>query len=497
MKTMSASASKKKRKELNEQGLSVKEVALQQEKEKKAKTTRNTIIFIAVILLCVACIIFLLKTLADKKYAPEYDVSKPVATVGDETISVPVYNFFYSMSATNFYNSYSFMIQSGKSFSEQSLGDGTLEDLMINNVKGSLEDVYNIYAKAKEEGYELTDEEKQTIDQAIDTVKEEAKNYGYSNVDHYMSERFGRGCDLDSYEEFLTVYTTYIGFLNKKQTEFTPSAEELSAKYTEDPSAFDFVTFTYATTAAEAEKKDEDDKDSDPVYTDEAKAKAKETAEGYKEEMPEKASTVTYQKTSVESYVTKEIADWLFDSARKEGDAEVFAKDETNTTYYTVRFDGRDDNDYRLANAYVISIAKTTGEVKEGEVSADEKLSKLMDGITAEMSDDEFTKLATDNGLTANKNTYPRTSSIEGLADFLYDGSRKAGDFTKLENDTTYYVVRFVGLEEDTYRDTLIKQSMWNEYLTEISSTNEIQIDEDQLKNANTDLMFTSQSSES
>ena len=213
--------------------------------------------------------------------------------------------------------------------------------------------------------------------------------------------------------------------------------------------------------------------------------------------MPEKASTVTYQKTSVESYVTKEIAEWLFDSARKEGDAEVFAKDETNTTYYTVRFDGRDDNDYRLANAYVISIAKTTGEVKEGEVSADEKLSKLMDGITAEMSDDEFTKLATDNGLTANKNTYPRTSSIEGLADFLYDGSRKAGDFTKLENDTTYYVVRFVGLEEDTYRDTLIKQSMWNEYLTEISSTNEIQIDEDQLKNANTDLMFTSQSSES
>ena len=113
------------------------------------------------------------------------------------------------------------------------------------------------------------------------------------------------------------------------------------------------------------------------------------------------------------------------------------------------------------------------------------------------MSDDEFTKLATDNDLTANKNTYPRTSSIEGLADFLYDGSRKAGDFTKLENDTTYYVVRFVGLEEDTYRDTLIKQSMWNEYLTEISSTNEIQIDEDQLKNANTDLMFTSQSSES
>lgn len=492
---MSASASKKKRKELNEQGLTVKDAALQKEKEKKAKSTRNIIIFVLVVLLSIACIIFLLKALAAKKYAPDYDVSKPVATVGDESISVPVYNYFYSMNASNFYNTYSFMIETDKPFSEQPLGDGTLEDLLIQNAQSSLEDTYNIYAKAKEEGYTLTDEEKASITKALDDAENDAKNYGYSDVDNYLTARFGRGCNEENYEEFLTVYTTYIGYLNKKNTEFDPSAEELNATYTEDPSKFDFVTFTYTTTAAETEKNEDEEEDAEP--TDEAKAKAKETAESYLEEMPEKASTVTYQKSSVESYLTEEIAKWLFEADRKEGDAKVFSRDEKNESYFTVRFDGRDDNNYHLAKAYVISIAKSTAEPKEGELTPEETFNKLYDGMTAEMTDDEFSKLATDLGLTANATTYPRTTTIEGLSDYLYKETRKAGDFTKLETETTYYVVRFVAMEEDIYRDTLVKQSIWNDFLTEISSTNTISVDAEQLKHANTDLTFTSQQSAS
>ena len=456
---MSASASKRKRKELSEQGLAPKDVAQQKAKEKRNKTIRNVCIFALAAIVCLGAIIGLLKYLQNRKYAPDYDVSKPVATIGDESVSVPVYNHFYNMSATNFYNMYSFIVKANVPFSQQSMGDSTLEDLLISNNNNTLQTVYNIYIKAKSVGYELSDEDKTNIQNSLKSLDTEAETYGYKNVDQYLSARFGRGCTKKSYEEFLNVYFTYSGYLAKEQEEFSPSEAELNAKYLEDKTVYDFVTFTYATTAAEAdsEKKDENN---EATYTDESKEKAKQDAEALKENMPESATTVSYQKANAVSNLTQEIADWLFDDARKEGDVEVFARDEKNTYFFTVRFDSRDDNVYNLANAYLISITKDTKEVEEGKETAEQKYQKLCDGVTADMTEEEFKKHVTDLGYSANSGSYARTTSIKGLADFLYDASRKEGDFTKLESDTAYYLVRFVGKEEDTYRNMLIKQTL-------------------------------------
>ena len=551
---MSASASKKKRKELEEQGLSARSVAAKKEKEKKKKTLRSILAIALAVIVCAAAVIGVIKLVN----RPDYDVDAPVVIVGDEKISVPVYDYFYSLNASNFYNqyqSYSFIVQPNLPVSEQQnfFGEGTLEDYLKENTKDSLRAILNVVAKArKDDSFQLSDQQKSDIDTTIKSLESEAAAYGFSNADKYLRERFGEGCDLDTYKEYLelmTIYNAYVAQLNEK---FQPTSDELREAYEKDPSAFDLVSFTYATSAAEASAEEPtgeakadtpatepastnaatepastnaatepaatnaatepatttaatepatttapteaatEPASTEPVYTEEAKAAAKKQAEDYAEQMPEDASNVTYTKSDVTTYLSKEIADWLFDDARKDGDVKVFARDEKETYFYTVRFDSRDTNDYGLVNANVISIAKDTddAELKEGEQTAVEKKDALLAAVKDGMTDDEFSNAVTGLGYTANSTSISHTSYFEDIRTFLFDENRKAGDLFAYEGDTAYYVVRYVSTDEQTYRDKLVREDLWNKEYESISTANEIVIDEDLLQHANTNLTF-------
>ena len=512
---MSASASKKKRKELEEQGLSAAAIAEKKAKEQKSKTIRNVLIVVLAAVVCFAAV-FGVIALVNR---PDYDTKAPVLSVGDEKITVPVYDYFYNLTASNFYNSYSFIIQSGKPLSEQQnlFGEGTMEDMLKDNTNSSLGEILNVVAHAKANGYELSSEQKANVAAGLASIKNEAQMYGMS-VDKYLTARFGNGCDLDSYEDYMNLYMLYAGYAGKLSDEFDPSAEEVKAEYEKDTSVYDLVSFTYATSAAESSKVEPEgkntQKDVDPteatgdtapatteaapastetVYTDEAKAAAKEKAEGYMKEMPEDATTVSYNKETVTSYLTEEIANWLFEEGRKEGDVKVFARDDQEIYYYTVRFDSRDTNDYCRVNANVISIQKDKEgtELKEGEKSAEQKKDELIAALKEGMSDEDFNKTVTDLGYSASADAYTRTYPMKEIREWLYAEGRKAGDLlTSYETDTAYYVVRFVSTEEESYRDIMVKNHLWQEYYESIATAKEITVDEELLKNAFTDLTF-------
>ena len=514
---MSASASKKKRKELEEQGLSPKAAAAQEAKEQKQKTLRNVLI-VALCVAVAAAAIFAVISLVNK---PDYDTKAAVATVGDEKITVPVYDIFYNQTANSLYNyGYSYFIQPGVPLSQQSNalgGEGTMEDFFKDNASSSIQTAYNYYIQAKEAGYQLTDEQKEALKQEVEAVKTAASNYGFPNVNRFLSAYYGKGCTLSDYETYLNVNAMYNGYYNKLQEDFAPSAEEIQAAYDKEPEAYDFVKYTYAianaestTVPAEDAKQDEGAENTDPtaateiptttVYSDEAKAAAKETADSYVEKMPEDAKTVSNDKASVNSSMGDEIAGWLFDAARKEGDTNVFARNEDGTSYCTIRFEGRDVNDYRRVNANVISITKDKedAEPKAGEQTAKEKFDALVKAAESGMSDEAFAEAVSALGYSATVSPISKNYSNEEIRSWLYEEGRKEGDVTaEIENDTTYYVVRYVGLEEDSYRDTRVKEQLWNELTQSIASAKEISFVEDMMQHANTDLTFQSNSSES
>lgn len=510
---MSASASKKKRKELEEQGLSPRDIAAQEEKEQKQKTLRNVLI-VALCVLVAAAAIFAVISLTNR---PTYDTKAAVVTVGDEKINVPIYNIFYAETATTLSN-YG-IIQPGTSLSQQSsiFGEGTMEDYCKDSTNAGIEAAYNYYIKAKEAGYELSAEDKDAISQQIDSLKTAAKNYGFSSVKKLLSANYGKGCTLSDYETYLKVNAIYTGYYNKLQEEFEPSAEELQSAYDKDHSAYDQVNYTYMNVTAESTSipaddaeagKSEGEDSTDPtdaaetptqtVYSDEAKAIAKETADSYAEEMPEDAKTALSGKSEITSSLGEEIANWLFEAERKEGDVHVFAKDEDGISYCTVRFDGLETNEYKRVNANIITITKDAedAQLEEGQQSAKDKFDALIKAVEDGMSDEAFAEAASALGYTVSTTPVSKTYSNADIRGWLYEEGRKAGDLkTDIETDATYYVVRYVGLEEASYRDTMIKSSLWNDLSESIRHANEIAVVEDMMQYANTDLTFRSSNS--
>lgn len=522
---MSASASKKKRKELEQQGLSPKDVAAKEAHKQKNKTLRNVLVVVLAVLVCIAAVFAVVKLVN----RPSYDTEAALVTVGGETVSVPVYNYLYYYTAQNFCNSYSYFIQTGIPFADQNniFGEGTLEDYFIQTTNTSLKEVLNVTARAKADHFELSEQDKTTIANSVNGVKSDAALYGYPSADKYLQVHFGEGCDLENYEEYLTLVMLYSAYAQNLSDEYKPTAEKLQAAYQEDPSAYDLVSFTYSTVSTQSspvESTDENDS-TDPTasavqpttYTDEAKAEARKKAEAYLKEMPEDAFTRTYSKSTAADYFTEEIVTWLFDETRKAGDVKVFARDESETAFYAMRFDGRETNDYHLANANIFTITKdqpkedqeetpadqkdaalhgengeenATGEQQE-EKTSEQKREELLAAIRDGMTDEEFSKAVSDLGYSASTDSITKTYSIEEIRNFLFDSSRQPGDlYTAYETDSAYYIVRFVSFEEKTYRDQLVESALWSKYYTDLSTANDLTYDADLMRHANTNRIY-------
>ena len=541
---MSASASKKKRKQLDPQGLSFREIAEQKQAEKKKKTRKNVLIVVCAVL-AVLVIVYGVILLINSRYR------KTVATVGDEEIILPIYNTFYMTNANNmsYYNIFKPNVALRDQPNTVDGEGGTMEDYLIRITNDSIRQNYNLYIKAMaDKTFSLSDDAKQYISNSIKSMETSATNAGYPSVNDYLRANFGRGYKLSDYENYLTITTTASEYTQHLQDTFAPSESDLSTAYDASPEDFDFVFYTYSTTKAEAEKtestentEDDENKSSDlntanasepaqdaaPTYTDEAKAAAKAEAEKKQENMPEDASSTHVQKSQV---ANKELAEWLFDSARKEGDTTVIAQDEEGTTYVTVRFDNRETNDYNRVNGYILTIdrkveaadaeegseatkAEESSEAsregseetekddeKEAEPTPDEKLATLKEGLKDGMTDEEFETYVKDLKYSANVRTMDKYSSIDEINEWLFDPARKAGDTETFETEDTYYLVRFSSVQEMTYRNELVKNSLLKKLHSEISNQNELKLvmDVETIKEkANTNLTFRGNTSAS
>ena len=496
---MSASASKKKRKELLQQGASAQDLVKKESKKKRNRVLRNGLIVFAILLVTAGIIFALVQTTQAERYKPKYDVTAAAATIGEQKVTVPIFNYFYNNTASTYVNLYMQygLIEANKPLSEQQADeDHTWEEYFIETTKSYIKQVYNGYTAALKDGYTLTEDDKSSIQSSIESMKMEAENYGYSNTDRYLALTCGLGCTLENYEEYLTVNQIYTSYAKKMEETFKPTDEEIAAEYAANSQDYDTVDFSYTKIKAEAEETE--DEDAEPTYTDEALSEARAKAEEARNEFPDSATTLSGTMYTAKNNLLENAATWLFDAARKEGDIAVFGS-EDKTEFQVVRFNSRDDNDYYRSTAYVISITKDTGEVEEGQKTAEEKFNGIKNGLTAEMTDSEFVSLASEYGITTNNYGTNRNAYIKDVTDFLYADGRAAGDTETFENDTTYYIVRYTGKEETKYQYALVESSLeqskeeaWNE---SIQNSYEAVYDEALLLNANTDLTYYQNSS--
>ena len=112
--------------------------------------------------------------------------------------------------------------------------------------------------------------------------------------------------------------------------------------------------------------------------------------------------------------------------------------------------------------------------------------------MSADMTDEAFEKLITDNGYTAEAKDITKGTYQEDIYDFLYSADRKTGDFEVFSNNSFYYIVRYVAKSDTTYQYSLVADALKDKKLHEwydvASVKDEVVIHEDALVYANTNI---------
>lgn len=465
-----------------------------------------------------------------------------VATYGDEKINVAEYNYYYM----SLYNQIATTTQQIDSYYGSGYGayytgfdvtvDPAEQDYIGEDAPEDVEtwaDYFRLMApekaviqrtlyndamgdEAKKAGFEITEEMQAEIDEQIEStieqLAESAEENDYS-LDNYISKSCGEGLTEKSYRELINrdlIVEEYLTWYEENISE-TITDDDVKSYYEDNKADYDLADARlFAISYAEAE---EDSESEDPTYT---KKEAKKLATEFKNKITDEASFVKLAKeyalpSQVESYeedsatlaeglvkssivdVAANVAEWLFDDARKAGDSAVI-DEEDSEVYYIVYVVSPAAPDTLTAGAdvrHILVEAATTGEDSEGnevDLSEDEieanftAAKKEAEKILKEWKDgdateDSFAALATektdDTGSTETGGLYEDITSTSSYVPEFLDwalASHKVGDTGIIKTDYGYHVMYFVGAEEMEKWESDVRDAIATEEFTNYST---------------------------
>lgn len=517
---MSASQQKKNRQ--------VQKAAYMTEKQRKEaqdakKLKIYTTTFWIVLALCVCIVISTVLSTPVKNVLYK---NTTVLTVGEHEITAAEFNYFYIDAINDFTNKYSsylsYMLDTTKALDRQVYDQetgATWADSFVSSAQESVKSYYALYDLAVSKGYELSEEDVKSIDDDISTVELYAALYGYDDADAYLRAYYGNGSSVESFRNYQIVVSTAQNYYNEYSDSLDYSDEDIRnfESREENEHYHDYSSLTYATYYM-AYTKWTPSKDADGnelTYTDEqkdaARAEAKAAAEALAagsyadlDAFDEAIAAMEVNKDATSGIVctrqedlrvtkvtNEDIREWLLEDGRKEGDMTVIAyetgSDDSKVVngYYVVRFGSLDENRFHLKDVRHILIAPEggtynsstgettyTGEEKAAALAKAEKL--LNEWKAGDATEDSFAALVKDNSADSGSNEngglyeeiYP-SQMVEHFDDWTYDENRKSGDTGIVESSSGYHIVYFVGDNEITYRDYMIRSELQSEELTE------------------------------
>ena len=492
---MSASREKKKR-----QGLTDADVAPSTAGTKKGlSSTGKKVLYSVIAVVAVAVIVFF--SLVSTGFFVTHTVA---ASVGSHDLSPAMVNYFYGSAYQNLSNTYgeylSMFIDTSKPLDEQAYMTedyATWHDYLLDSALKSAYEAYAIYDEAMANGYTLSEEEQSAIDSQISSLDLYAAMYGYGSGQAYLAANYGTGSSVDSFREYVTITTVAGAYANQIANDFSYSADDIAAYYSEHTEDFDAVTFRVypINVPAASEEEGEEEVDTEAALA-ECETKAKEMAEAsqgdeqafldYTVEYADEASKETYEDESTtlrEDYTLSSTVeayrDWLADDARQPGDATYVQNGELG--YYVLYFVGQSDRTFQLPNVRHILVQVSDTSDEEAMTAAKEEAQEILDEFLAgDATEDAFAALAdeksddtSEGGLIEN---IAPGAMVESFEDWAYDESRQAGDTGIIESEYGYHVMYFCGYG-DVYRDYLVENTLrtndynaWYEEVTAGSS---------------------------
>ena len=348
-------------------------------------------------------------------------------------------------------------------------------EFFLEQTKDQVVQITALVDAAKAEGFTPDEETQETMDHLLSELDEDLRENNFSGRDAYFRVYFGRSVNSKVYEKNMKLSilaNSYDAATRASLTEYTD--DDLKAYYNENSALYNSYDYDYAYFDGQPVKETDDDgntiEPTDEQKT-EAMAAAKEKAEGLINAMkatPAEGENAPVFSNAAAVYGLSDTSrprvlgttvqntvygEWLMDSARKDGDIELFESE--GNGYYVIQFhdayfydEPTVDVRHILAKAEMDEGAEEPTQAQmdaahdEAEelmkqfnaMAPDEKTAEAFGELAEEQSDDgrnDDGTLYTKGGLYENIH---KGDMVENFNNWIFDASRKEGDVGLVEN---------------------------------------------------------------
>lgn len=456
-----------------------------------------------------------------------------VSTVDGTKVSIGMFNYYYSSMVT-YYENYAnygyFDLDTSKDYDSQYTTDDdgnqiTWKEFFEKETLKEVEQITAYYTAAVKAGAELTDTQKTTIDNQIESLKTSASSQNVS-LNDYIKKNFGEYCSESTLRLMLEQYYLSANYKGRLATEVQVSQDEIDSYFAENKGKYNSINFSYllleydATDAASKEKSDKavndylesiTDRDSMIAlvptvyksYIEQEAANTMASDESITEEEATKLAIASYEQridgtiSGSDTPFDDEMNNWLFSDDTPIGSKKSYIDESTGTAYLILKTEIAkllDDKTYTVRHILVQpdSDAENTDEngqqnytkeqMETAKAKAEEILNEFNNGDKTEYS---FALLAEKNSTDTASTSAGANGSFGGLyegvtlgqmvpnfEEWSVDSERKYGDTGIVESDYGYHIMFFINCCA-SYESQIISE-LKNEKIADIAENAKI-----------------------
>ncbi len=348
----------------------------------------------------------------------------------------------------------------------------TWHDYFLDEALDNMRVIQAALKAAEAEGFQYPAGVQAQYDDNMDALKAVAAASGIS-VSQYLKGNFGAGVTEKVYGEQLMRVLRYSAYADAYQDSLTYSDSELEETYNADRNTYDHVSYEVVSFSGAAESTT-DDEGNTVEPTEEEAAAALEAAQdlaqtvldGFQDggDLEELANENdgTYSKNENGTYSAGSVmSEWLYDSARKSGDASTLAD---GTVQYVVVFHDRFRDENPTIDIRHILVPLGSGSIAEGEEGYEDQQAQLKADAHAkaeellaqwqsgEATEDSFAALAMTESTDGSKydgGLYTEVyqgQMVTEFNDWCFDTARQSGDTGVVDTQYGSHVMYFSGV---------------------------------------------------
>lgn len=348
----------------------------------------------------------------------------------------------------------------------------TWHDYFLDEALDNMRVIQAALKAAEAEGFQYPAGVQAQYDDNMDALKAVAAASGIS-VSQYLKGNFGAGVTEKVYGEQLMRVLRYSAYADAYQDSLTYSDSELEEAYGADRNTYDHVSYEVVSFSGAAESTT-DDEGNTVEPTEEEAAAALEAAQdlaqtvldGFQDggDLEELANENdgTYSKNENGTYSAGSVmSEWLYDSARKSGDASTLAD---GTVQYVVVFHDRFRDENPTIDIRHILVPLGSGSIAEGEEGYEDEQAQLKADAHAkaeellaqwqsgEATEDSFAALALKESADGSKydgGLYTEVYQgrmVTEFNDWCFDTARQSGDTGVVDTQYGSHVMYFSGV---------------------------------------------------